>query len=99
VHRAGIPIGMQNLAFAQPPATSLNPQRMKPDDVKAEKKLIGQKDRTQKNESCIFLRSIFLPIQVEASLCATHVFLISLHEGACYVKKTGVLRCPRAGSC
>ena len=47
---------------------------MKPDNVKAEKKLIGQKDRTQKNESYIFLRSMFLPIQVEASLCATHVF-------------------------
>jgi hypothetical protein len=43
---AGIPIGMQNLlrtstggvAFAQPPATSLNPYRMKTDDVKAEQK-------------------------------------------------------------
>ena len=26
--------------------------------------LMLQKDRTQKNESCIFLRSIFLPIHV-----------------------------------
>ncbi len=52
------------VAFAQPPATTLNPYRMKPDDIKAEETLIGQKDRTQKNESYIFLRSIFLPIQV-----------------------------------
>ncbi len=41
MHRAGIPIGMQNLlrsstggvAFAQPPASSLNPYRIKTDEV------------------------------------------------------------------
>ena len=73
MHMAGIPIGMQNLllnstggvAFAQPPAKSLHPYRMKPDDVKAVQKiLIGQKDRTQKNGLHIFLRSIFLPLEV-----------------------------------
>jgi hypothetical protein len=68
------------VAFAQPPATSLYPDRMKPDDVGAMpimiailgwrhqcriKTLIWQKDRTQKNVSRIFLRSIFLPIQVD----------------------------------
>jgi hypothetical protein len=68
------------VAFAQPPATSLYPDRMKPDDVGAMpimiailrwrhqciiKTLIWQKDRTQKNVSRIFLRSMFLPIQVD----------------------------------
>ena len=73
MHIAGISFGMQNLlrtstggvAFAQPSATSLNPYRMKTDDVKAEQKiLIWQKYRTQKNGCCIFLRSIFLPLEV-----------------------------------
>ncbi|MFN7842849.1 MAG: hypothetical protein ACK5N9_14110, partial [Pirellula sp.] len=40
---------------------------------KQNKILIWQKNRTQKNESSIFLRSIFLPIQAGAALCATHV--------------------------
>ena len=73
MQRASIPIGIQNLlrtstggvAFAQPPAIGLNPYRMKTDDVKAEQKiLIWQKYRTQKNGYCIFLRSIFLPLEV-----------------------------------
>jgi hypothetical protein len=48
VHISGISFGMQNLlrtstggvAFAQPPATSLNPYKMKPDDIKAVQKIL-----------------------------------------------------------
>jgi hypothetical protein len=92
VHIAGISFGMQNLlrtstggvAFAQPPATSLNPYRMKTDDVKAVQKiLMWQKYRTQKNGLHIFLRSIFLPIQgPSVEVGALLVFSVGFWRGS-----------------